>query len=105
VEEKLDHGIVRDKDIRVPIAIIVGYGDSQGFCRLGQARPICNLSKAAVTVIVIDQHGYRWEMVRMAIAAIILGTTPGVVPIPGNIAKHDKIQQPVVVDVDPRRAG
>ena len=34
VKEELGHGIVRDKQIDAPVAIVIGDGHAQRFCRL-----------------------------------------------------------------------
>src|SRR5579871_3954449 len=57
----------------------------------------------AIPIVVIDERRNRLEIVGMAISAIpfAMFTAPDVVEIPLQIAKHDEIQQAIVVQIHP----
>ena len=62
-----------------------------------------NFGEMAVAVVVIHEHGDRLEDVRVANAAVPLAVlaAPDVLPIPGDIAVYHKVEEAVVVQIDP----
>src|SRR5260370_39689840 len=61
----------------------------------------------AIAVIVVNQRSDRLENIRVAITSISLFplSTPDVVEVPIQIAKHLEIKQAIAVQINPTRAG
>src|SRR6202044_1684450 len=90
-----------------PIAIVIGDGNAQRFRRLVEAQLVRDLGEVSVAIVVVNQHGYRWKMIRVAVASISLTmlAAPYVFPVPLDVAFHDKIEQSVIVQVYPGGGG
>src|SRR5580658_2237800 len=62
--------------------------------------------KRAVAVVVIHEHGNGRKDIRVAVAAIVPGAAPDIIPVPDDVAQHDQVEETVAIEIDPRgRSG
>src|SRR5882762_2783668 len=87
VVERLERGIVRDKNIRMPITIIVRKRETQTLARLGDPNLPRNLGEVSVPIVVVNQGCNRLEEIRVTICSISLFVfpAPDIVEVPLQI--------------------
>jgi hypothetical protein len=107
VEEKVGHGVVGDKGIEKAIAIEVSEGDAHALAEEGvDAGLMRDVGEGSVAVVAIEGVMQRQVEVGMAVGAqALFESAVGIlVDFPMAVVDDEKIEQPIVVVVEPARA-
>src|SRR5207302_4224579 len=105
VIQKALHGIVRNKNIRPPIPIVVGEGNPQSLAmRVGKSRLLRDVGKRAIPIVVVQDVAQAVVVVWMTVGANAVrrpfSAVPVVLKCPINVSGDEQIELPIIVIVE-----
>src|SRR6202021_4171180 len=99
MEQKFDHGVVGDEDVRVAVPVEIGDGNPERLGRFVEAQFMRLFGEGSVAIVVIDQHRDGWKDIGMTVATVALAmfAAPSVGPIRGDTTNNHESQNQATV--------